>query len=243
MGDETSSVLDRPGSDAESALAAAAKHLRATPSPIGAVSARQREVLRGRQVRDLLAWARENHALIVPSAYMSVAQRGGMEHRIWPSADRSRIFKASYRGACGFTVLAGEVTGSLPELVKALPLEYLERLILQNRVFGDDLHLEGVAVEAQGMVILSSQPTLLGEPASISEILSFMRGLWFQPLPGLRLGNPGALAFYRDLDEVAAFDAHPANFVKDDSGVVLPIDLILVQADKALHEALCRYVQ
>src|SRR6266436_3801308 len=70
MADETSSLLDRPGSDAESPLAAAARHLRATPIPIGAVSARQREVLRGRQVRDLLAWARENSALIDPSAYM-----------------------------------------------------------------------------------------------------------------------------------------------------------------------------
>ena len=69
-----------------------------------------------------------------------------------------------------------------------------------------------------------------------------MRGLWFQPLTGLHLGNPGALAFYRDLDEVAAFDAHPANFVTDQAGVVLPIDLILVQADKALQAALSRYL-
>ena len=242
MADETSSLLDRPGSDAESPLAAAARHLRATPIPIGAVSARQREVLRGRQVRDLLAWARENSALIDPTAYVHVAKQGGMEHRIWPSADNHRIFKATFPVACGFTVLAAEVTSSLPELVKALPLEYLERLLLQNKVFGDDIRLEGVASETEGMVVVSSQSTLIGEPPEKSEILDFMRGLWFQPLPELHLGNPGALAFYRDLDEVAAFDAHPANFVKDDNGVVLPIDLILVQADKSLHTTLSRYL-
>ena len=66
---------------------------------------------------------------------------------------------------------------------------------------------------------------------------AFMAKLWFAPLRGLSLGRPGALAFYRDLDEVAAFDAHPGNFVKDGNGVVLAIDLILLRADAALQKA------
>ncbi len=74
------------------------------------------------------------------------------------------------------------------------------------------------------------------------EIQDFMRQLWFQPLVGLHLGNPAALAFYRALDEVAAFDAHPANLVKDHDGVILPIDLILVRADAALQHALAHYL-
>jgi hypothetical protein len=44
------------------------------------------------------------------------------------------------------------------------------------------------------------------------------------------------------LDEVAAFDAHPANFVKDQKGVVLPIDLILVSVDSVLQAALSRHL-
>ena len=60
----------------------------------------------------------------------------------------------------------------------------------------------------------------------------------FRPLPGLHLGNPGALAFYRDLDELAVFDAHPANSVRDTEGVLLPIDLILVRAEPPLQAAL-----
>ena len=64
-----------------------------------------------------------------------------------------------------------------------------------------------------------------------------MAKLWFRPLRGLSLGRPGALAFYRDLDEVAAFDAHPGNFVKDDNGVVLPIDLVPLRAKEELQKA------
>ena len=65
-----------------------------------------------------------------------------------------------------------------------------------------------------------------------------MRKLWFRPLTGAELGGPRALGFYRDLDEVAAFDAHPGNFVKDQDGVILPIDLILVRADTAMQSPL-----
>jgi hypothetical protein len=61
-------------------------------------------------------------------------------------------------------------------------------------------------------------------------------------LHNLHLGRPGALAFYRDLDEVAAFDAHPGNFVKDTQGIVLPIYLILLRADDALQHALAPFL-
>jgi len=41
---------------------------------------------------------------------------------------------------------------------------------------------------------------------------------------------------------VAAFDAHPANFVKDTQGTVLPIDLILVRASDALQKTLAPFL-
>ena len=83
---------------------------------------------------------------------------------------------------------------------------------------------------------------MLGGPATLDEMTAFMAKLWFAPLDGLSLGRPGALAFYRDLDEVAAFDAHPGNFLKDDNGVVLPIDLILLRADEAMQRAFAKYL-
>ncbi len=50
---------------------------------------------------------------------------------------------------------------------------------------------------------------------------------------------PGFIPGGIDLgNEIAAFDAHVANFVKDSDGTVLPIDLILVRADARLQRAL-----
>ncbi len=167
---------------------------------------------------------------------------GGEEHRIATPGDLSRYWKATHPGRCGFTIVCGEETGQQPELTYALPLEYLERLKLQNNLFADDMRLEGVALEDSKLVIVTSQEAIPGSAVTAEEMTTFMGKLWFKPLRGLSLGRPGALAFYRDLDEVAAFDAHPGNFVKDDEGVVLPIDLILLKADSALQKAFARHL-
>jgi hypothetical protein len=238
MSNETGHLSDQPGRDAQSALESAARHLAATPPPGGGTPLRSREVFRRRQERDLLAWAQENGRLIHSAEYLSALRPGGEEHRIATPGDRHRYWKATHPGRCGFTVVCGEETGGEPELTNALPLEYLDRLLLQNQVFGDDLRLEGVATENGELVLISSQPVVLGSAVTAEEICAFMTKLWFAPLPDVSLGRPGALAFYRDLDEVAAFDAHPGNFVKDDSGIILPIDLILVRADARLQQAL-----
>jgi hypothetical protein len=52
------------------------------------------------------------------------------------------------------------------------------------------------------------------------------------------LGRSGSLAFYRDLDEVAAFDSHLENFVKDIHGIVL----ILLRADERLQAAFQQFL-
>ena len=108
--------------------------------------------------------------------------------------------------------------------------------------FGDKVNLEGIATEEGDVVILTTQPNVTGGAVTGDEILEFMRRRWFQPLHRLSLGNPGALAFYCDLNEIAAFDAHPANLVKDMEGAILPIGLILVRADSALQSALAGYL-
>lgn len=240
MPDETGGLSDQSGGDAESALESAARHLRASPRPAGAVAAREREILRGRQTRDLVAWAREQGCLIQPAEYSALLEPGGEEHRVWVDERRQFYFKATHPGRFGFSVIADAAYE--PLLVAATPLEYLERLLLQNSVFGDEVRLTGAAEETGGIVILTSQPNVTGDAVSAVEITEFMSRLWFRPLRGLSLGNPGALAFYRDLDEIAAFDAHPANFVKDQQSNVLPIDLILVRAEPALQSALARFL-
>jgi hypothetical protein len=236
MADEDSRLSDRPGGDAQSALESAARQLRASPTPAGASAARERKVLRGRQERDLIAWAREQGRLIQPARYVQFAERGGEEHRLWLAEDGQRYFKATYPGRFAFTIILNPA--GFPDLADATPLEYLERLLLQNSIFGDTICLEGVAQEPGGTAVLTSQPHITGSDVSKAEILDFMARNWFKPLRNLHLGRPGALAFYRDLDEVAAFDAHPGNFVKDSQGILMPIDLILLRARDELQKAL-----
>ena len=241
MPHEAANLPDRSEGDPESALDAAARHLAATPPPGGGTALGSREVFRRRQERDLLACARGNGRLIDLADRLPDLRAGGEEHRISTPGDYSRYWKGTHPGRCGFTVICGEETGQMPELTHALPLEYLERLRLQNELFADDIRFEGVALEGEKLALVTSQETVLGSAVTAEEMLTFMAKLWFQPLAGLSLGRPGALAFYRDLDEVAAFDAHPGNFVKDDNGVVLPIDLVLLRADDAMQKAFAKF--
>src|SRR5207253_10546162 len=119
MSDETGHLPDRPGGDAQSALESAARQLRTTPSPTGGVPARQREIFRGRQERDLLAWARQNGREIAPADYLALAVRGGGEHRLWPAPDRSRYWKATFPGSAGFSVIATGAASDQPDLTSA----------------------------------------------------------------------------------------------------------------------------
>jgi hypothetical protein len=208
MPNETGHLPDRPRRDAEGALESAADLLRAGPRPAGTTPAREREILSRRQERDLLAWARENDRLIESPFHLSRVEDGGEEHRVWFDVPAQRYFKATHAGRFGFTVIA--MHDNTLELTSASPLEYLERLLLQNASFGDDVQLEGVILEKDSTVILTSQSNVNGSAVTAEEISLFMAQLWFQPLPE----------------------------VKDEKGMVLPIDLILVRAEGPLLKAL-----
>jgi hypothetical protein len=160
-------------------------------------------------------------------------ENGGEEHRVFDGG--TAYLKATYPGRYGFTIVAGPI---YPGLAPALPGEYLERLRLSNVHFGDSVQLEGIAREEAALVIFTSQPTVVGEAASSAEIVAFMEQRRLQLLDGLALGHAGALNFYRDLDQLAVFDAHPANVLKDERGVILPIDLITLVAEDALAKQL-----
>src|SRR5216117_1815124 len=116
MPDETSHPPDRPEGDAESALESAACVLGGTPRPGGTSALGGREVFRRRQERDLLAWAEKTGRLISAETYLPHLRAGGEEHRIATPGDRSRYWKVTNPGRCGFTVVAGEETGNVPEL-------------------------------------------------------------------------------------------------------------------------------
>ncbi len=129
--------------------------------------------------------------------------------------------KATYPGRYGFTVIA---LNGHPTLTHALPAEYLQRLLLANEIFDDDVRLIGVTRETDGMVILTSQPTVVGKACSREEMISYFKARHFSLIPDFSAGHPGSLSFYRDLDQTGVFDAHPANFLRDSNEIILPID-------------------
>lgn len=124
----------------------------------------------------------------------------------------------------------------------ATPFEYLDRLSLQNSVFADDIQLLGCWIEAEGLVIATSQPAIHGESPAPAEILACMIALGFERIPGIPANSEDCFSFYRRRDQVAAFDAHNGNFVRLLSGLIVPIDLVMVRADDAMHDYLCRRI-
>ncbi len=219
----------RPGGDSEGALESASHVLGIPPRTNRAPSSRERGILQGRQERDLEIWAKERGCWRDSLTQFADFIHGGAEHRVYPCG---RLFlKATYAGRYGFTVIA---TPGGPTLTSALPAEYLHRLLVSNRIFSDDVRLEGVTRDADGVVIVTSQPTIIGIGATEEEMMTYFLSLHFEWIRGYSAGYRGAMTFYRDLDQVAVFDAHPANFLKDGQGIILPIDGVVVECDDAL---------
>lgn len=124
---------------------------------------------------------------------------------------------------------------------EALPLEYLDRLILQNEVFADDIRLEACAIEKEGLVVLTSQPFVRGRKPKPAAILETMLLLGFERIPGLPANTEDSFSFYRRPDRVSAFDAHTGNFILS-GNLVVPIDLVMVRAGEDMHDYLCRRI-
>lgn len=215
--------------DAESALESAARQLGRIAAANGGTPASQRRILQGRQERDLEIWAKENGCWLNFDESLQGFIKGGEEHRVRPGDDT--FLKATHVGHYGFTVIAD---GNEPILTRALPGEYLHRLLLSNRIFLDCIELLGVTREPSGLVIITSQPTVVGAAATGEEMIAWFETRHFALLPNLSLGYSGGLSFYRDLDQLAAFDLHPANVLRDRNGVIFPIDVVMVEADDEL---------
>ena len=170
--------------------------------------------------------------------------RGGEEHQVWHDAANGRYIKLTYAGRFGLAADAQwffdeerEEAGAKAFLRDATPLEYLDRLILQNTVFGDDIRLLGIIDKARGMHVVTSQPTIRGETVTQEEICAFMAAAGFARIDSVRLGHEEALAFFRAADGLAVFDCHVGNFIKSGPHVV-PIDLIVQRAEPVLRAAL-----
>jgi hypothetical protein len=178
-----------------------------------------------RAFRALLEWG-EARSLICPEADFPFLGRSpdahGNEHECWFDEPSNRWFKATFANRFG---LAWGRDGT------ATAEEYLIRLTLQNRYFGDDIRLEALVNCNEHLRILISQPHISGGPATAKEIRDWFLSLGFY---GVESGD--RIAWYRIKENLLVSDAHEGNVIKTRDGVLVPIDLNIVQPSGELLE-------
>lgn len=195
-----------------------------------------------RERQALLEWAHRHGKILDGQRFFPRVTNGGAEHRVFLDEALGRAFKLTIAG--GLTVGIDYRIGkrsqqwlAVPYVREATPREYLERLLLFNEVFGDDLRLEGVIADVELPCLVTSQPVIHGRETTPGEIAAFMVRLDFQPVPGVVAGRHDSVSFYRPEDRVAVFDAHGENLLTDGTHVA-PIDTLIIGADDDLHRFL-----
>lgn len=133
-----------------------------------------------------MAWADAHGRTLVPEALQleNTAAAGG-EHVVAYDAESGRVVKLTKPGFVGYYA---EDAGA-----------YLERWALANRVFGDDVKIEGIVrlPEEDAPRVVISQPFVPGRDAAADEIAAFLnergfvedRGRWIHPILGVTVGD------------------------------------------------------
>ncbi len=165
----------------------------------------------------------------------------GGEHKVYISEGQDFVTKATHSGKYGqiFDQM-GPDEGYRFSLRPALPSEYLLRVGLANKVFGDDIRIIGYENTANGPSIVTSQSYLDGPHPKQEEVDTYLRLNGFAPLDE-RLYDTKTIhktkrPWYRDKDGVVVVDAKRQNFIMSD-GKVIPVDLMIqIMPDDVLEK-------
>lgn len=154
----------------------------------------------------------------------------GNEHQVWFQEHSSTFLKATWPGFFGRLVIQ-----RLDEDSNSSPIEYLERWLLHNQLFGDDIHFLGTISEKGQIRMLIRQPAIAGDPASEEHINEFFTTNGWAPFI---VGEE--TAYFDDVNEVAISDTHPGNLILMKDGLLAPIDLRVQKLSGALLDAVQR---
>jgi len=126
-----------------------------------------------------------------------------------------RFFKSTRPEAqLGFGIALGD------HLRGATPSEYLDRLALQNRIFGDDIRLERIVrISPTSISIVTSQPAITGFPASQEEIDEYMAAMEFEKF--------GAGIYFDPRRLLLIYDVYPRNMLVAEREIPHVIDPVL----------------
>ena len=161
------------------------------------------------ETESLLSWASKNQCRyeyrdIEESSSHLIKIGAGNEHEVWQMEGTGavRVLKITQPPNFG-------VHGSV--------VSYLENFLRCNAFFGDDIRLEGVTLTENGPAILTSQPFIVGERASLAQI-----EIYFTNLGCEYVGNN----VWRHMETgIRVADARPDNIIVDELGECFPIDL------------------
>ena len=98
-----------------------------------------------------------------------------------------------------------------------LPIEYLERLLLQNELVPHLNRLEGIIDQGDDLVIVTSQPRFDIVPVTQEEIDAWFVAQGFEKIT--------PCGYYRAEDNLGVFDAHAKNLVRFED-TLIPFDVI-----------------
>lgn len=210
------------------ALADAAAYLRRGVCPDGASDGETVEDfdLPERQWAAFLDWARDRDR-IVPLTFPGPEREGGREHDVTLDESTGRWIKYTKPACSGYTV-GWDETGA-PYMRSALPLDYLQRLLWQNEILGDDVHLVGLRPAApHRWSVVTTQPGLVGSRASLEELAAAFVAAGFTLLPWRGLGYENSLSLrFEGFD---LWDVHPANVLLSPEGLPLPLDVLITRS-------------
>lgn len=163
---------------------------------------------------------------VLPLDFTPPEREGGREHDVRLDEASGRWIKYTKRSACGYTVSWDE--NGEPYMHNALALDYLQRLLWQNEVLGDDVHLIGLWQELPHQWrIVTTQPGLQGNRATLDELSAAFVAAGFTVLPWRGIGYEGSLSLRFEGFDI--WDVHPANVLLSPEGLPLPIDVIITR--------------
>ena len=208
-----------PRRDGEDLILAAIDHLRRSESTDGKTP---RKTLRPRMEESLAGWAADLDLLLDPDSFLTPFYRGGMEHDLLERDDR--VYKSTRLGVFGLSpgielaLVASSQDARRFHLWEATPLEYLERLRLQNLLVPKLNSFEGIALTSPtALSIITSQPLFEKIPVTTDEIDAYFAAQGFTKIT--------TAAYYRQEDNLGIFDAHDKNLFRA-GNTLIPFDVI-----------------
>jgi hypothetical protein len=161
------------------------------------------------ETKSLLSWGQQHGCLYefadIEESASNLQHIGqGNEHRVWQMAGEGaiRVLKITQPPSYG-------VHGSA--------VSYLENLLRCNFAFGDDIRVEGVTETPNGPAILTSQPFIAGNCASLESMAKYFADLGY-----IYQGNN---VWKHSISGIRIADARPANVLVDELGECFPIDV------------------